>query len=112
MLFLAHVLLTVAGHSFWNSYTPLCPQFPHLRLSFALNSKFTSSALPTDPNDFPALLCTSELCKEENVELQLYCIDREQKIKRKACVCQPYLGLYIYLRFGALRLQGRKFEYH
>src|SRR6218665_2189888 len=42
--------------------------------SCALNSKLTSSALTKDPNDCPVSLCTSELCKQGTVKLQLYCI--------------------------------------
>ena len=44
------------------------------RLSFAPNWKLTSFSLLMDLNSCPASMCTSELCKEGIIKLQLYCI--------------------------------------
>jgi len=69
MLFLARVL-PLAGDHLLSPAPPFGIPY-HLmstilssRLSFALSSKLTSSPLPTDSSDFPASVCTSELCKE------------------------------------------------
>ena len=72
-LVFGHWSFTVAGPSIWNSLPPMSP-IPSLRLAFALNWRVASSALPMDSNDFPASLCTSELCKEGQIKLQLYCM--------------------------------------
>src|SRR5678816_981237 len=78
MLFLVHVLSSVGAHS----QLPVLPSgtlylrmFATLlaRLSFALNSKLTSSSLLMILNGCPASMCTSELCKEGIIKLQLYC---------------------------------------
>jgi len=67
---------TVAYPSTWNSLYPVMSAIPSLRLSSALNWRLTSSAIPMDSNDFPASICTSELCKKGYmyIRLQLYCI--------------------------------------
>ena len=79
MLILARVLSLAGGHLL--SPVPLFGISYHLmstilsqRLSFTLSSKLTSSALPMDSSDFSASVCTSELCKEGYIKLQLYCI--------------------------------------
>jgi len=53
-------------------HAPSCQQFPHYALSskhFSISSHFYMHS-----NDHPASLCTSELCKEGTIKLQLYCI--------------------------------------
>ena len=79
MLFLVLVLFLAVAHS----QLPVPPSgtlyllmFATLlaRLSFALNSKLTSSSLFMALNGCPASMCTSELCKEGIIKLQLYCI--------------------------------------
>src|SRR6218665_1232800 len=67
-------ILEKGQSSIWNSLPPRCPQFSH-RDYFAVSSKLTSSALAIDSDDFPASVCTSELCKEGYSKLQLYRID-------------------------------------
>ena len=47
---------------------PIMSAFRSPRLSFALNSELTSSALPMDSNDFPASICICELCKEVTIK--------------------------------------------
>src|SRR6218665_2108375 len=79
MLFLARALSLDGGQlllpvlPFGIPYS-LMSAIPSLGLSFALNCRLTSSALPMDFNDFPASICTSELCKEGYIISQLYCI--------------------------------------
>ena len=63
----------------WNVWSIVCNflsegTIPSLRLSFALNRRLASSALPMNSNVFPVSICTSELCKEGYIKLQLYCI--------------------------------------
>src|SRR6218665_2636958 len=35
--------------------------------------------LPIDSNNYPALICTSELCKEGTIKFQLYCINQRSQ---------------------------------
>jgi len=79
MLFLVRVLFLAVAHS----QLPVPPSgtlyllmFATLlaRLSFALNLKLTSFSLFMALNSCPASMCTSELCKEGIIKLQLYCI--------------------------------------
>ena len=79
LLFLAHSF-SLAGCRFLSTIPPFGIPY-HLmsailspRLSFALSSRLTSPALPMDSSDFPASVCTSELCKEGYIKLQQYCI--------------------------------------
>ena len=70
MLLLAHVMSLAGGHllspvSPFGIPYPLMSTITSLRLSFSLNRRLTSSALPMYySNDLPASKCTSELCKE------------------------------------------------
>jgi len=52
-----------------------------MKLSFALNWKLTSSALPMDSNEFPASTSASELCKEGYI--------------KNSCIVSLYYSLYL-----------------
>jgi len=58
-------------------------------LKTTIYSKLASSALPIDPNDFPASVCTSELCNNGYIRLQLYCIVlyTSKKVSQGARIC-------------------------
>ena len=73
ILFLGHVLSLVGSHLLllvppFGILYPLMSAIPSLTI-------FHSKLKPTYRfNDFPASICTSELCKEGYMKLKLYCI--------------------------------------
>jgi len=88
-LIFSQLSFTVAGPSICNFY-PFMSAIPTLGLSFALSSRLTSLALPMyDSKDYPASICTFELCKKGTINLQLHCIALLAPIVSVPVLCRP-----------------------